>query len=42
MTTTVAHALGAFSLIRPAALAAWIPVIVLLPLTAFSIPKLFK
>ena len=42
MTTTVAHALGALSLIRPAALAAWIPVIVLLPLTAFSIPQLFK
>lgn len=42
LTSTVAHSLGSFSLIRPAALAAWIPIMLMLPFTAFSLPKLFK
>ena len=39
--TAASHALGTYRMIRPAAMAAWIPVFVFLPFTAFSIRKLF-
>jgi len=40
LTTLACNSLGAFSLIRPAALAAWIPIIVFLPLAILSLRRL--
>ena len=40
--TMASHTLGAYRMIRPAAMAAWLPVFVFLPFTAFSIRKLFS
>lgn len=39
--TAASHSLGAYRMIQPAAMAAWLPVLVFLPFTAFSIRKLF-
>ncbi len=41
MTSLASHAMGSYRLIRPAALAAWLPVIIFLPFSAFSVRKLF-
>ncbi len=40
LTTLACNSLGAFSLIRPAALAAWIPIIVFFPLAILSLRRL--
>ena len=41
VTTVASHAAGGLRMIQPASLAAWLPVIVFLPLSAFSLRKLF-
>lgn len=41
VTTMASHAMGTYRVIPTASLAAWIPVILFLPTTAFSIRKLF-
>lgn len=41
LTTAASHAAGAYRMIQPAALSAWLPVIVFLPLSVFSFRKLF-
>ncbi len=40
MTTMISHALGAYSVIQPAVLAAWIPVLVFVPFVPISLGKL--
>ena len=41
ITTMASHAMGTYRLIPSASLAAWLPVILFLPTTAFSVRKLF-
>lgn len=41
ITTMASHAMGTYQIISPASLAAWLPVILFLPLTAFSVRRLF-
>ena len=41
LTTAASHAAGEYRVIQPAALSAWLPVIVFLPLSVFSFRKLF-
>ena len=41
VTTMASHAMGTYRLIPTASLAAWLPVILFLPATAFSVRKLF-
>lgn len=41
LSTAASHAAGAYRMIQPAALSAWLPVIVFLPLSVFSFRKLF-
>ena len=42
LAAVASHSLGSFGMIQPAALAAWLPVFVFLPFSAFSIRKLFE
>lgn len=41
LTTVATHTLGAYRMVQPAALAVWIPVLLFLPMSAFTIRKLF-
>ncbi len=41
VSSAATTSLGSYNVIQPAALAAWIPVIIFLPFTAFSLRKLF-
>ena len=41
MTVAASRTMGTYHMIRPAALAGWLPVIILFPLSAFSFRKLF-
>lgn len=41
LTTVAAHAMGAYRMIQPTVLAAWLPVLIFAPFTAVSLGKLF-
>ena len=42
LTTVAGQTMGAYRIVQPTALAAWLPILLFAPMTAFSLSRLYK